>query len=192
MNRSYIWHRLSCERAEKVKVFLIFAVISIQSSHVFASPSAAVNALMDEPASLFDIGILRLREQSVQRWEPKIIPFLPRYNLEMQRLGQGSVVYNIDSNLITISLVLYGNPEEAACKEILTQYRNIIANQYDDLEAIDKDTWNRMRGFSKTLFVSNFDYVNYSTGILSENWKEELVKIVLITVGIGEKIRTIE
>jgi hypothetical protein len=142
---------------------------------------------MDEPASLFDIGILRLREQSAQRWEPKIIPFLPRYNLEMQRLGQGSVVYNIDSNLITISLVLYGNPEEAACKEILTQYRNIIANQYDDLEAIDKDTWNRMRGFSKTLFVSNFDYVNYSTGILSENWKEELVKIVLITVGIGEK-----
>jgi hypothetical protein len=170
-----------------VRAILLFIVISIQAPHVFASPSPEVNALMDEPVSMFDIGMLRLREQNIRHWEPKIIPFLPRYNLEMQSVGRGDVVYNIDSNLITISLMLYGNPEEAACKEILTEYRNIIANQHDDLEAIDKDTWKRMRDFSKTLFVSSFDHVNYSTRILPENWREEFVKIVLVTVGIGEK-----
>jgi hypothetical protein len=91
-------------------LLLLVFFMQLSPKSVFAERYTAVNALMDEPESLFDIGMLKLREESMRQWESRIMPVLILYNMEIQNISDGSVVCNLDNNRITISLVLTGKP----------------------------------------------------------------------------------
>ena len=108
------------------RAILVFMLIA---SSVSAEPSPTVNWLMDEPASLFDIGMLRLRQENDDRWLPRLSERISELSLlaKGEALQSSSVVYDIKENRITIGAMFKGRPDEGCCAEILAEYRDAIS-----------------------------------------------------------------
>jgi len=151
----------------------IIAVSAISNTE--AAPSTSVKWLMNEPASLFDIGMVRMRIDNRERWTPELMKELNGKNLKLDNFGVGSVVYNWDENIITIGVGLIGNPTEDLCKDALGKYKKVIS-------PVSKDSNLRY------VFMSNdFEHINYTSKSRPKNMDENISKLFVFTVGISDK-----
>lgn len=154
-------------------------ILMLATAAVQGEPSPTVHRLMDEPASMFDIGMLRLRQENSELWVPR----LKARSAELSLLRKGevfaseSVVYNLKENRISIDVVLSGVPDEALCAKLLREYKDVIS----PLRIRSPD-------FAAVLFAGSFDHVNYSISGAPAKWHREIVDIVRVTVGIEEKL----
>ncbi|MEI7752546.1 MAG: hypothetical protein WCJ71_10735 [Candidatus Omnitrophota bacterium] len=162
----------------KAKVFLAITLLSLFcAASLKAEPISSVSSLMDEPASLFDIGMMRMRDFNKTDWIPTLMNELKGMNLKLQDPGAGGVVYSFEENTITITVMLLGEPDEKTCANILKKYKDIIA----------PPTLSSSSERNTLVITSCFDHINYSVGRLPKNSGDDLLKIIRVTVGIGEK-----
>lgn len=154
----------------------IFFVVSLN-----AEPTPSVKWLIDEPASLFDIGMMRMRNSNKTRWIPALMNKIKGLKLKLSDpgsvLGVGSVVYDFDENIITITVSLIGNPTEQMCANILKKYKDIIA------PPMSFGSYPRLT----IALTSCFGHVNYSVARRPEDLDDNILKIIKVTVGISEK-----
>lgn len=157
----------------KRKVLLFVVLLSMWTIPATAEPNKVVRWLMDEPASLFDISMIRMRIANETKWTPELIKRIEGKGLTIEPAFIGSVVYTFDENRITIGASFVGTPAEETCASVLREYKNII------IPSSDK--------FYITIFGSYFDHVNYSTEPRPHNFNTEISKLVQFTIGISDK-----
>ena len=143
-----------------------------------ADPSQEINWLMDEEASLFDIGQIRLDLKVRQELLPSLLMSSKKYkNIDSVFSGSG---YDFSDNKIIIYATFYYEGKEDICKDIALSYRNTlfltdfskkdeIGNKYDKLnEEILDDIFshvgykknNRPKTIGKNLFERTFFRIN--------------------------------
>lgn len=169
----------------KLRVIAMF--LALYAPFTIAEPTSTIRWLMNEPASLFDLGMLRLREMNRVLWIPKLLPLLDEGNLKIDRVGLGGVVYSWEKNRINISVSTNGKIDENTCRALLREYKNIIANQYYSLKT-DQKLRKKMVKSSESMLASTFDHVNHSSKSGPKRWREKVADIMTITVGIKEMI----
>lgn len=155
----------------------ILLVLILLSSISLAEPSRAVSWLMNEPASLFDIGMIQLRIKNTNEWVPKLVKNIAKYELKLKLSSthSGEVVYNWDENRITIGASFIGNPSEKTCRAVLSEYQKILIPRSSSL---------------KYMFAAApFSHINYSAKRPTE-LSENISKIYKYSINISNKERT--
>jgi len=150
--------------------------ITLFESLAFSEPSNSINWLMEEPASLFDIGILRLRDVNNKEWVPTLYENLKDPGLTLSK-NYSSVVYDLEKNRIIIEATFTGQPSEKLCAETLNKYLNIISPFRKEK---DKQT-------AIYLLAFYFDHINYSKSNRPKDLDKNIVDIIDINVGIQEE-----
>lgn len=162
----------------KQGITVLFAVMV--GGTALAEPSPTISWLMNEPASMFDIGILRLRDQNEQ-WKAELVEKMAEVGgFDALALNESSagVVYVFEENRITIEVSFAGEPDEQACESLLGHYRSIIWGGDDRLSP----------EMATRFFANAFGHVNYSVGGAPPDWQERVAEIVRVTVGIQEEV----
>jgi hypothetical protein len=141
-----------------------------------AEPSASIEWLMGEPASLFDIGMMRMRIANKEKWTPKLMEEIQGEKLKLGDSGLGSVLYNWDENKITIRVLLRGEPTENMCKSVLNKYKKIISPFPEGSE------------YSYAFITHYFQHISYTKQSRPKDLGRNISKLLLFTVGISEKV----
>jgi hypothetical protein len=153
-----------------VRVTLLFLLfLNIPSGS--AEPASSVRWLMDQPTSLFDLGMLRLRQRNKEEWTSELNMKSKDKGLLLEDAGVNSVVYDSDKNIITI-LAAFSAPyiegvDEKFCASILVEYKNIIARYKKDIPA-------------------GFDHIGYPDHSRPKNLDENINKILVFTVRLSQ------
>ncbi|MEX0734323.1 MAG: hypothetical protein WDZ66_12170 [Steroidobacteraceae bacterium] len=129
---------------------------------------------MNEPASVFDLGMLRLRQSNAEDWAPALQEKIQ--DLQLIPTSNG-VVYDWNKNEISIGAYFEGMPTEKDCERVLRLYRDIISPFRRSPGAED---------FAVGMLAHFFSHINYSTGAQSKGHEKELVGLMRFTVGIEE------
>ncbi len=146
------------------------------TTDIRAEPSASIKWLMNEPASMFDLGMLRMRSSNKDFWTPELMEELHGEKLTLGDLGVGSVVYSWDENTISITAPLIGEATENKCKGALSKYKQIISPWFDESVLFG--------GFTATAF----EHINYANKSRPKDLNENLGKLLVLTVGISERL----
>lgn len=108
----------------RLLIFVGYFLVLI-SNESRAEPPESFKYLINEPASLFDIGMMRMHISNKEEWIPRLIE-----NIQGENLTQGDlslpVYYNGGDNKIRITAGFYGDPTEKKCERVLNEYKNII------------------------------------------------------------------
>jgi hypothetical protein len=136
-----------------------------------ADPASSTRWLMDQPASLFDLGILRLRQRNKEEWTPELDMKSKDKGILLDNLGINNVVYNSDNNTIAIMaafIVPYVEKvNEKLCASILGEYKNIISRSRNNLP-------------------TGFDHIGYSDRARPKDLNDNINKILVFTIRISE------
>ena len=142
-----------------------------------AEPGPIGRWLMDEPASLFDLGMLRL-EMDAWRWER------PHYTYNVQmKAAYGTyptytVGYDWDENRIVVRGWMLQNinertDAESACKKILSHI--------SDMAGVVSDTGKlRHPGMTASRFADYFSHIGYLEAGEPEDYRSRLDQIFVI------------
>lgn len=139
-------------------------LLSIFATPVRAEPGPIVNWLMDEPSSLFDMGMWRLDRQAL---------------ISMKTVGVGlvgnrgfSTEYDWDSNRIRLNYFAINHPfNKTECKKTIMQARRVVGLVTDGVAAL---------GHS---YVANlFSHLGYSSNSAPKDYFQKLDNIIEITV----------
>ncbi len=136
-----------------------------------ADPASSARWLMDKPASLFDLGMLRLRQRNKEEWTAELNMKTKSKGVLPEDVGVNGVVYDLDRNIITI-LAAFSAPyieavDEKFCTSILVEYKNIIARYKKDITA-------------------GFDHIGYSDHSRPKDLDENISKILVFTVRLSQ------
>lgn len=159
----------------RILSILVLSVLGVISS-ALGEPTPSMRWLMNEPASLFDIGMMRLREFNRIVWTPELAERVSRRGLKLtprEQRSLGNAVYNFDENTISLSAVFGGVPTEAVCSEVLEMYKDTIVLKSDPK-------------FATLDLASFFGHINYTTARRPKDLDEQLVKLFVFTVGITD------
>lgn len=151
-------------------------VAALLAQPVFAEPSRTVDWLMDEPPSMFDFGMLRLRQANDSDWTPKLQESMKSGKFELEEESNG-VVYDFDKNEIVIEVSFIGQADEQVCRDILRLYRDIL-----DPPRLRKNSPEMANAF----LANEFDHINYDVTAYPQHWEKDIAGIMIVTVGIKE------
>ncbi len=160
----------------------VLSLLALSPLSLYAEPTPSVRWLMNEPASLFDIGMMQLRDANKFWWTPAAMEELSKRNLNLilnDRGGVGSAVYSWGENLITLDLPLLGAPTEALCSTALEIYKNVVSPHRADATASS-------RQMAMLLLAHFFDHVNYSSTRAPKDLHENLTNVIIFSVGVSE------
>ena len=136
-----------------------------------ADPASSARWLMDQPASLLDLGILRLRQRNKEEWTPELDLKSKDKGVLLKDLGINNVVYNSDNNTIAIMaafVVPYVEKvDEKLCASILVVYKNIISRSRNDLP-------------------TGFDHIGYTERTRPKDLNDNINKLLVFTIRISE------
>ena len=108
-------------------IFVGYFLVLISDDEVpkMPEPPESFKSLINEPASLFDIGIMRMHISNQEEWIPTLIE-----NIQGENLTQDAVLipvfYSGGDNKIRITASFYGDPTMKKCERVLNEYKNII------------------------------------------------------------------
>jgi hypothetical protein len=164
--------------------------MALMSGVSLAEPSSTVRWLMNEPATMFDIGMLRLRDATV-RWQSELVARLDEIGgfetLVLKDSSAGSAVYNFDENRITVTAMFTGTPDEQTCEAILGEYRAVMWLGERLSRAASQPVAQSNLEFANNLFAGVFGHVNYEVAGAPAGWQDRIVETVLVTIGIEER-----
>ena len=141
--------------AMPIVLFLVFV-----PGHAISAPDAFIKSLMNEPASLFDLGMDRLKKFTTSTLRKRLTSTIGK---------KVSVVpeYNVDKNLIVLRVFLYGGDAQTViiskqkCSSIVLTIRNLLTVKIADFFS---HNGYQGTGRSKSLELLNFnDYVFIKT-----------------------------
>lgn len=161
--------KCSLLRSAGILAFVFFSCFD--ASPCSADPASSARWLMDQPASLFDLGILRFRQRNKEEWTRELDLKSKDKGVLLDDLGINNVVYNSDNNTISIMaafIVPYvENVDEKLCASILGEYKNIISRSRHDLPTA-------------------FDHIGYSDRARPKELNDNINKLLALTVRISE------
>ena len=159
-----------------VASMIVGCLIGIGGSPADAEPSSPINWLMNQPVSLFDLGILRLRLDMEYRYMPELRGKIKHLNLRAPKSeGNSSAVYNFDDNTITLSASLIGEPTERTCSAVLDMLRDIFHYKAEPTD------------LGLSLIAVPFHRINYSEHGRPEKVDAEIANMIRLTVGISSR-----
>jgi len=133
---------------------------------------------MNEQASLFDIGMLKTRITNKETWTPNLLKTTDSMQLILNKnITDGTVVYHLSDDTITIGVHLLGNPSRELCQDTLRKYKEII---------IDKKL---SAPYRYTILAKPFLHDGYSMSSQPNNINEELSKRFIFFVSIAKLFR---
>jgi len=108
-------------------IFVGYFLVLISNDEVpeMPEPPESFKSLMNEPASLFDIGMMRMHISNQEEWIPRLIENIQGENLTQEAVSI-PVRYNGGDNKVRITAIFYGDPTEKKCERVLNEYKNII------------------------------------------------------------------
>ena len=136
-----------------------------------ADPGPVVNWLMDEPASLFDVGMSRLEREIERKFEIR----------DRQREVTSSVHYNWDRNRIYIwaNIFWLQKPKE----DQMTKFKDDCKSMIGDLRQVGGI--NRKTGgynVTPSVYSWSFQHFGYQTTSAPEDFQTRLDKIITLGV----------
>lgn len=157
----------------KFSSLLLFSSILVNS--LSADPSNSVRTLMNEPATMFDIGMMRIRSDNHNTWIPKLLVKVKDMPIKLDPNGGNSAVYSFEKNKINISATFIGKPSEETCKNVLKIYKEIIVPS----PIIDQKDRNRF-------LAVQFDHINFSKTAKTDAYYEDMASLYEFTIGIHD------
>jgi hypothetical protein len=164
------------------KFAAVFAVVlGLTSTNTTrAEPGPVVNWLMNEPISLFDLGMHRL-SNAVRYWQKKVTEEKPDYWVqEFGGLPNYSVAYDWDLNRIFIRAqvgTIHDNAKEA-CRNLVTDALMQAYIGPDILGDFEMFAPGSEGGYSR--FASFFSHYAYRTGSEPEEYRSRLDNIIIL------------
>jgi hypothetical protein len=160
-----------CSLLQLVVIITLLVILIFDISPCAAEPAASVRWLMDQPTSLFDLGMLRLRQRNKEEWTPELNMKSKNKGVLPEDVGVNGAVYDADRNIITI-LAAFIAPyiegvDEKFCASILVEYKNIIARNKKDIPA-------------------GFDHIGYPDRARPKDLDENINKLLVFTVRISQ------
>ena len=143
------------------KLIIVLAVVCSTAMTTKAEPGPVAQWLMNEPASKWDVGMLRLKEYVIRLKKPKLLSEPSKY-----------VEYHWNENRIDISAYFRGRIfDKRMCQNTINLFR--ISGEVINGKA------NMPRGYSAyaQAFWSGYD-INNKT----KNWLQQLDQIIRVTV----------
>ena len=147
-----------------------------------ADPGPVVNWLMDEPASLFDVGMLRL-DLLVEGWENHT-EFLEI----KQRFGSSSWTnswYNFEENRIYVTISVFDGIDvdnagrKAVCRELI----DFMSRQAGVDLTTGKLIWDKMESSS---FADSFEHRDYTKTSAPSDYQSRLDGIFVLRAVVGK------
>jgi hypothetical protein len=93
---------------------------------LFAEPTPSVRWIMNENASIFDLGMFRLELRNINDWIPKFLKEAEKLGVTLSpNMGRG-VYYDWDENTILIEVTVIGTPTEELAEELVVMYKDVI------------------------------------------------------------------
>jgi hypothetical protein len=127
---------------------------------------------MTEPLTLFDHGLLRLKEDNEHEWYPKLLDEAKQRGLEVAKQPHG-VFYSWENNEITIGSEFYGPTNDELCTSLLKRYLDIIA------------PFRNSRKFTELLIGGFFHhYGGWGSKSQPESLERDMAGIIRLRVGI--------
>lgn len=161
-----------------LRSLLALTLLTLSALSASAEPTPAVRWLMNEPASLFDIGMMRLREVNKLSWTPAFLAEITKRNLNLthyERSWLGGAVYSWDDNIISIDVSLLGAPTEVLCSTALGIYKDVISPNRESSREL------------AVLFLTHFfDHINYNSARRPKDLHENLANVLIFSVGISD------
>ena len=168
-----------------IPLFIFAQLVSL--GRVAAEPTPSVSWLMNEPASLFDIGMMRMRQNNHKWWIPELMEEIAGSGLKLWKVQLESVEYSWDDNEITISVYLLGPPKENICSQVLAKYKNkVIAQTGKTFGTTPEKLRKMLREWAVKEVTSHFHHVNYTTKRRPKDLDENLLKIIVFVVVLSE------
>jgi hypothetical protein len=144
-----------------------------------AEPGAVINWLMNEPASLFDIGMLLLSQEASEWGRFKFVKqFAAKYGGQTFFL----VDYDWDENRIYVSgyitADIVGRTEQkAACKALIIFM--------SDLAGVDPTTGRALSGLNSSSWSQHFSHADYVKTTEPKDYQSRLDQIFVLRVFVG-------
>jgi hypothetical protein len=160
----------------------LLLVVILAPGLVAAEPTPGVRWLMNEPASLFDIGMMRLRDSNKSWWTPAALEEISKRNLPLthnDRGGVGAAVYSWNENAISLDLSLLGAPTEPLCSTALDIYKNVISPTRSTASPASRELTIRF-------LTGVFDHVNHTGANRPKDLDANLINLIVFTVGISD------
>jgi len=136
-----------------------------------AESASSVRWLMEQPTSLFDLGMLRLRQQNKEKWTSALDAKTKSIGVLLDDLGASSVSYDQDSNIITITASFtapfFERVDDKFCTSMLNEYKKIISPYSKDLP-------------------KEFDHVGYVDRSRPKDLNENISRMLMLTIRISE------
>jgi hypothetical protein len=92
-----------------------------------AGQHEVIQNLMNEPASLFDIGLMKLDTFNKETYISKTLEKLSEYGLQLRKHISKTAIYDPEKDTISMSLSLVGKPSEKKCLDVLRIYLETVA-----------------------------------------------------------------
>lgn len=160
-----------CSLFQKL-ILVAFLFLSILDIPLCSAESASsIRWLMDQPTSLFDLGMLRLRQQNKEKWTPALDAKTKSIGVLLDDLGASSISYDQDNNIITITASFtapfFERVDDKFCTSILNEYKKIISPYNKDLP-------------------KEFDHVGYVDRSRPKDLNENISRMLVLAIRISE------
>jgi hypothetical protein len=136
-----------------------------------AEATSSIRWLMDQPTSLFDLGMLRLQQKNREKWTPALDAKTKSIGVLLDDLGANSVSYDQDGNIITITAAFiapfFERVDDKFCTSILNEYKKIISPSGKELPR-------------------EFDHAGYVDRSRPKDLNENISRMLMLTVRISE------
>jgi len=134
--------------------------------------------LMNERASLFDLGMLKTRITNRESWIPQLLDQVDSNKLHLNKnITDGMVVYHLRDDTIIVGVYLLGKPSRDLCIDTLLKYKEIIISKKLSIS------------YRHSILAKPFLHDGYSMQNQPENINEELSKRFIFKVEIAQSAR---
>ena len=134
--------------------------------------------LMNERSSLFDLGMLKTRITNRESWTPKLLEQIDSNKLHLNKnISDGTVVYHLRNDTITVGVYLLGKPSRDLCSDTLLKYKEIIISKKLSMS------------YRHSILTKPFLHDGYSMPNQPENINEEFSKRFIFKVEITQLAR---
>ena len=165
----------------------VLAVVSclVNTNTARAEPGSVVDWLMNEPASLFDVGMLRL-QRATKRWINESVSEGPGFGEPYLAGAYFSAIYDWDENRIYVSGFIQEEfadttRQKSACKATI-RYMSAKAG-------IDSTTGRAFVPLDSTLLSGHFNHFYYDTASQPKDYRSRLDQVFVLRAFVGPQTK---
>lgn len=166
-----------------MKKILVIVVMCLGITNVFAEPTPTVRWLMNEPVSLFDLGMYRLSLEC-DKWGVKFGDQLAMVlKIKLRNGPFVDVSYDWDNNRITFRTQIF--PLNEVSEEEIVSIWNAFASAIDYSRGYEQSKLDRYEQRKTSLLTFFFNHIDYKSPDRPKDFEKNLSNIFIATVVIS-------